>query len=177
MDIDVKTIEKPSLFAYIKQGTIEYYNMWLDTTLGIDLYLDTHAVEKEATIKTGVYTFGKLASWLLSAWALPSLSAAKYILLIIFGNMVIEERLEIIGTKIVVGYVSEYTWKGVPDDTDRGTTKYLNGYKVEYEDKNGNQKTYTEGYQESEFDNQNLTFGRLMFYGVYGIDEHPTTWK
>lgn len=96
MDVEVEEIVQPSLYAYKKQGIIEHENAWTGDILGITLYLDTYSVTKNATIKTGVYTFAQIASWLLSAWALPSLGSANAISQIIFGNAIITAGLEII---------------------------------------------------------------------------------
>lgn len=155
INVEVEEIVKPSLYAYRKQGIIEYENVWTAKILKISLYLDAYSITKNATIKTGVYTFAQIASWLLSAWALPTLATAKEIVAIIFGNALINLGLEIIGTKTYTGYVTEYTWKGVPSDTSRGTTGYLDGMKVDYKDKNGKSKTHTEGYQANAFSNRN----------------------
>ncbi|TCK98645.1 hypothetical protein EDC19_1077 [Natranaerovirga hydrolytica] len=177
LDVNVTTTEQASVLAYRKQGTIEYYNMWMDTTYGIDVYLDEYNIEKKVTFETGWYSVAKLSAMLFTAWKLPTLKVAKDFVIIIFGNVGAELGVEIFGKKTVVGNVSEYTWKGIPHNTDRGKVEYLDGFRVDYKDKNGNSKTYKNGFQSSAFKEKHLTFGRLMLYGVYGIDEHPTTWK
>lgn len=168
------TQEIPMPLAYKKIGTMENTSEFTGEVLKITVSRDDHSVIKTARIPKGSYTLAQVAGYLLSAWLLPSLTSAKDIALIIFGNAILTETLNLVATKEVVGTVSDYTWKGVPSNTSKGKTGYLEGYKVDYKDKNGKAKTYKKDYLPSAWKTD--TFGRMMFYTVYKIEVHPTKW-
>lgn len=63
-----------------------------------------------------------------------------------------------------------------PESEKDGRTVYYESYKATVTASNIgiNGKVFTSGWQESDWGN--LTFGRLLFYNVFGVEVHPTEW-
>lgn len=171
---DVVTKEQPTPYAYKRIGTMEYTHDITGEVLKITVSRDDSTVEKEVTFKDGKYTFAQVVAMVGAAFAIPAVKTVEGIVTIIFGNSIVNAGLDVIGTKKVVGEVTTYTWKGVPSDTSKGKTAYLDGRQIKYKDKNGNSKTHTEGYLPSAWKTD--PFGRWMFYKTYGIEVYPTKW-
>ena len=171
---DVVTKEQPTPYAYKRIGTMEYTHDITGEVLKITVSRDDSTVEKEVTFKYGKYTFAQVVAMVGAAFAIPAVKTVEGIVTIIFGNSIVNAGLDVIGTKKVVGEVTTYTWKGVPSDTSKGKTAYLDGRQIKYKDKNGNSKTHTEGYLPSAWKTD--PFGRWMFYKTYGIEVYPTKW-
>lgn len=171
---DVDTKEQPTPYAYKSIGTMVYTHDITGEVLKITVSRDDSTVNKEVTFKNGKYTFAQVVAMIGAAFAIPAEKTAEGIAKIIFGNGIVDFGLNVIGTKKVVGEVTDYTWKGVPSNTSKGKKAYLDGRKIKYKDKNGNYKTHTEGYLPSAWKTD--PFGRWMFYKTYGIEVYPTKW-
>lgn len=171
---DVTTKVSPAPYAYKRIGTMEYTHDITGEVLKITVSRNDETVEKEVTFREGEYTFAQVVGMIGSAFAIPAVKTVEGIVVIIFGNAIVNAGLNVIGTKTVVGDVTTYTWKGVPSDTSRGKTAYLDGRQIKYKDKDGKTKTHTEGYLPSAWKTD--PFGRWMFYKTYGIEVYPTKW-
>ena len=143
-------------------------------TLRVTVYLNQSSVVHKCEIQSGSYSVAQIAGILISAFVLPSLKVATNIVEIIFGSWIIGEVVKVATTKTVTGTETTYDWKGLPSNAVKGQVGYLEGRQIKYSDVDGKAHVYKEVYTPSDWKTD--TFGRMMFYEVYGLDVQPTKW-
>lgn len=163
-------------------GYMHYYHSWTNTTYSISVEIyDRYYEDSEFTFGKG--TAKTLADWtttLLSVWSFSTNPATMLSLTIDFLsatgllNKGLNAVYTVAFTRTIPCTYANQTFYGT---ATAPSTNYPEGelegtYAVV---KNGNQtKTIREGYTVSNWGES--TFGRMMMYQVFGIDEAPTSW-
>ncbi len=167
IDIKIISAQPASSKSYSYMGTMYYTNPILQEQKNIETYLEIgYLSDQMYVVNAGTYKMVALIAMVAIGLSVsPNLAGA--ILGAIFGDIASVTLTELFEVRCDLW---RYTWKG----TSTPDTSYPDGF--HYGTKAMVESTgdfYTEGYT-SVFDwEDNITFQRLMYYQVYGIEVYP----